>query len=88
MGTISHFDDVSSDLNLDFSSTVNTTSKICPSHDYNMHTISLIPNAIEHNDREFFVDRIQLEQSPLTLNFVSYDRDSVDTAVIVQVIYS
>ena len=88
MGTISHFDDVSLDLNLDFSSTVNETTKSCPSHDYNMHTISIISDAIDYNGRETFVDRIQLEQSPLNLNFVSYDRDSVDTGVVVQVIYS
>ena len=86
MGTISHFDDVSSDLNLDFSSAVNVTSKSCPSHDFNMHTISMISNAIDYNDRETFVDRIQLEQSPLNLNFVSYDRYSLDTGVVVQVL--
>ena len=88
MGTISHFDDVSSDLNLDFSSTVNVTSKSCPSHDYNMHTISILSNAIDYNDKETFVDSIQLEQSPLYINFVSYDRDSVETGVVVQVIYT
>ena len=87
MGTISHFDDVSSDLSLDFSSRPNVTLQSCPSHDYNMQTISKISDAIDYNDRETLVDRIQLEQSPLKLSFVSYDRDSLDTGVVVQVVY-
>ena len=85
MGTISHFDVVSSDLNFDSLSMHNDTPKPCPSHDYNMQTISMLSEAIDYNERNTLLDRIQLEQSPLHLNFVSYGRNTLDTGVVVQV---
>ena len=84
MGTISHFDEVST-LYLESPNQFNNYSKPCPGHDYNVQTILMVSDGIDYNDKGTLVDRIQLEESPLKLSFVSYDRNTLDTGVVVQV---
>ena len=45
----------------------------------------MLSDAIDFNDKGTLLDRIQLEESPLKLSFVSYDRNTLDTGVVVQV---
>ena len=83
-GTISHFDEVST-LNLESSNQFHNSPKPCLSHNYNIQTIRMLSDAFDFNDKGTLLDRIQLEESPLKLSFVSYDRNTLDTGVVVQV---
>ena len=85
MGTISHFDELSA-LNLNSSNNSNNIPKTCLHHNYNTQTISMLSEAFNYDGKETLVDRIKLEQSPLTLSFVSYDRNSFETGVVVKVL--
>ena len=85
MGTISHFDELPA-LNLSSSNKFDNVPKTCLHHNYNTQTISMLSEAFNYDGKETLVDRINLEQSPLTLNFVSYDRDSYETGVVVKVL--
>ena len=84
MGTISHFDEQPA-LNLNSSNKPNNIPTTCLHHDYNTQTISMLSEAFSYDGKETLVDRIKLEQSPLTLSFVSYDRNSFETGVVVKV---
>ena len=61
------------------------TSKACPSHKYNFQTISIAPSTVYRNKQDFIPDKVELEGSPLNLHFNSFDRNSFDTGVAVQV---
>ena len=85
MGTISHFDEIPA-LNLNSSNKFDNVPKTCLHHNYNTQTISMLSEALNYDGKETLVDRIKLEQSPLTLSFVSFDRNSFETGVVVKVL--
>ena len=59
--------------------------ELCPTHNYNTQTISIPENPLYSEKEDKLIDEVRLEKSPLKLNFVSYNRNALETGVIVKV---
>ena len=62
-----------------------TDLKACPHHNYNFQTISMDSAAFERANQALLVDEVRLDGSPLKLHFASFNRNALDTGIIVQV---
>ena len=61
-------------------------SELCLSHNYTSNTISMIVKENQGERGQYYKDTMNLEQSPLSLKFVSYERNSSDTGLVVQLL--
>ena len=62
-----------------------TDLKPCPLHNYNFQTISMDPAVFERTNQALLIDEVKLDESPLKLHFASFNRNALDTGIIVQV---
>ena len=83
-GTISDFHEKPAWL-LGSTSGPTTDLKACPLHNYNFQTISMDSAAFERRNQPLLIDEVKLDESPLKLHFTSFNRNELDTGIIVQV---